>query len=96
MSTRTRKKSDGRQTAIPPESETVEWKESLGEWKEIVETSAAFATHRGGTVYVGVDRKGEVRGIQHGGKSIEDITNRIVQNTEPRIVPSVRIETIRN
>jgi hypothetical protein len=32
---------------IPPESDTVEWKESLGEWKEIIETCAAFATARG-------------------------------------------------
>lgn len=78
---------------LPRESETVEWKESLSVWKEIVETAAAFATHKGGTIYIGVDRKGEVRGIQHGEKSLEDITNRIVQNTEPRTAPSVRIVT---
>ena len=35
----------------PPESERVEWKQSLGEWKEIVETCAAFATAQGGTIY---------------------------------------------
>ncbi len=93
MDTQTRRKPVGKQPAIPPESETVEWKESLGEWKEIAETVAAFATHRGGRIFVGVDRKGEVRGVQHGGKSMEDITNRIVQNTDPRIVPSVRMET---
>ena len=32
---------------IPPESDTVEWRQSLGEWKEFVETCAAFATARG-------------------------------------------------
>ena len=43
---------------IPPESELVEWKQSLGEWKEIVETCAAFATARSGTIYVGVASNG--------------------------------------
>ena len=36
-----------RRIDIPPESDRVEWKESLGEWKEIIETCAAFATARG-------------------------------------------------
>jgi hypothetical protein len=36
-----------RRIDITPESDMVEWKQSLGEWKEIVETCAAFATARG-------------------------------------------------
>ena len=32
---------------IPPEGQTVEWKRSPGEWKEIVETCAAFAAATG-------------------------------------------------
>jgi len=42
----------------PPESERVECKQSLGEWKEIVETCAAFATAQGWTIYVGVASDG--------------------------------------
>ncbi|MFH1627125.1 MAG: hypothetical protein ABIE47_00180 [Pseudomonadota bacterium] len=38
------------------ESETVEWKRSLGEWKEIVITSAAMASLHGGHIIIGVDR----------------------------------------
>ena len=45
------------------ESETEEWKQSLGEWKEIVETCAAFATAKGGTIYVGISPKGERVGV---------------------------------
>jgi len=51
---------------IPTEGETVEFKESLGEWKEIVATCAAFATAKGGRVYVGVANDGRVAGVQIG------------------------------
>jgi len=59
--------------------------------KEIVETAAAFATAQGGTIYVGVTRKGDIRGIQDGEKTMEDIVNRIVQNTAPKTVPSAHL-----
>jgi len=62
---------------MPPESETVEWKQSLGEWKEIVETCAAFATARGGTVYIGVGPAGERVGVQIGKGTLEDLANKI-------------------
>jgi len=39
------------------ESETVEFKKSTGEWKEIVETISAFANTKGGVILVGVDEK---------------------------------------
>jgi len=40
------------------ESETVEWKRSLGEWKEIVITSAAMASLHGGHIIIGRDTHG--------------------------------------
>lgn len=80
-------------TRFPPESETVEWKQSLGEWKEIVETCAAFATAQGGTVYVGISPNGEVVGIDVGKGTLEDIINKIASNTSPRLVPSVSTTT---
>ena len=79
---------------IPTEGETVEFKESLGEWKEIVATCAAFATAKGGRVYVGVANDGRVAGVQIGKCTLEDLANKVVQNTNPRIVPS--IATIRS
>ena len=42
------------------ESETVEWKRSLGEWKEIVITSAAMASLHGGHIIIGVDPAGNL------------------------------------
>jgi len=49
---------------VPPEGETVEWKRSPGEWKEIVETCAAFATSRGGTIHVGISPDSQRSGVQ--------------------------------
>jgi ATP-dependent DNA helicase RecG len=74
---------------IPPESETVEWKRSPGEWKEIVETCAAFATSRGGTIYVGIGPDGDRLGVQIGQGTLEDLANKIAQNTNPRQTPSI-------
>lgn len=83
------KQASHRTTEIPTEGETVELKESLGEWKEIVETCAAFANARGGRIFVGVSQDGKVRGVQAGKGTLEDLVNKIGQNTSPRIVPSM-------
>lgn len=74
-------KQRSKRTQFPPESETVEWKQSLGEWKEIVETCAAFATAQGGTVYVGINPNGEVVGVDVSKGTLEDIINKIASNT---------------
>lgn len=75
--------------SIPSESETVEWKQSLGEWKEIVETCAAFATAQGGTVYVGISPQGERIGVQIGHGTLEDLANKIKLNTDPPQYPTI-------
>ena len=77
---------------VSPESQTVEWKQSLGEWKEIVETCAAFATSKGGTIYVGIGPKGERVGVQLGQGTLEDLANKIKVNTDPPQFPSIEIE----
>ena len=79
---------------IPVEGETVEFKESLGEWKEIVKTCAAFATAHGGRIFIGVSDSGQPVGVQIGKGTLEDLVNKIVQNTHPKIVPALdTIET---
>jgi ATP-dependent DNA helicase RecG len=75
--------------AIPPEGESVELKRSLGEWKEIVETCAAFATAKGGRLYIGVADDGRVVGVRIGKGTLEDLTNKIAQNTVPKLVPAI-------
>jgi len=71
------------------ESETAEWKRSLSEWKEIVVTSAAMASLHGGQILIGIEPTGEVCGVQVGKGTLEDLANRIAQNTSPRIAPSI-------
>ena len=78
----------------PVESETAEWKQSLSEWRESVESCAAFASANGATVYIGVRPKGAIAGVAIGKGSLEDLANKIVQNTEPRLVPSIEIKTV--
>jgi len=69
------------------ESETLEFKKSTGEWKEIIETISAFANRKGGVILVGVDKKKEVCGVAVGKGTIEDLTNKILNSTEPKIYP---------
>ena len=76
---------------IPEEGQTVERKESLSLWRDIVETCAAFATAQGGNVFVGVTDDGRISGVQIGKGTLEDLANRIAQNTTPRIVPAIRV-----
>lgn len=52
------------------ESLTVEFKTSFNE--NVIETLVAFSNAKGGTVYVGVADKGEVKGIQIGAETIQN------------------------
>ena len=45
------------------ESETLEFKKSLSEWKEIVETVSAFSNTKGGTIVVGIGDDGKIHGV---------------------------------
>lgn len=74
---------------IPDEGQTVERKESLSLWREIVETCAAFATAQGGRVFIGVRDDGGVCGVQIGKGTLEDLANKIAQNRSPKVVPAI-------
>ena len=67
----------------------VERKESLGERREIVETCAAFASARGGRIYIGVRENGTVVGVQIGRGTLEGLANDVAQNTVPKQVPAI-------
>lgn len=71
------------------ESETVEFKESFGD--EALEAIGAFANARGGIVIIGVKNSGDIIGFQIGKKTLEDISNRIQEATDPRLQPSITI-----
>jgi len=74
------------------ESQSREDKQSLNEWRQVVESVAAFATSKGGIVRIGIGPKGEKVGIQLGRGTLEDLSNKIKQNTDPPQYPSMTIE----
>ncbi len=78
------------------ESQTLEFKKSLAEINEILETISAFSNTKGGKILVGVEENKdgsikEVVGVAVKGKEIENLTNEIKQNTDPVIFPSVEL-----
>ena len=74
------------------ETQTAESKQSLGEWKEIVESVAALATSTGGIIHIGISPKGKREGVEIGKGTVEDLTNKIKLNTEPPQFPSITFE----
>lgn len=76
------------------ESTTIEWKQSLAEIKEIIETVAAFANTEGGRIFIGVSNSGKAIGVQIGKGTIENLANRIAQHTDPKIQPRITVKKI--
>ena len=71
----------------------MELKSSFSEWKEIVISLCAFANKNGGSVIVGLDDSGQPLGKEFGKGAIEDIANKIKQNTDPTLYPSINVQT---
>jgi len=58
------------------ETESVEFKETLS--KSFYKTISAFANTRGGIIFLGVDKKGNIHGVEPTNEFLENLTNRIV------------------
>ncbi|MCL0071549.1 putative DNA binding domain-containing protein [Thermodesulfovibrionales bacterium] len=76
------------------ESTTVEWKPSLSQINEIINAISAFANTEGGKIFVGVSKSGKLLGVQIGRNTIENLTNKISQNTDPKVHPCITVEKI--
>jgi ATP-dependent DNA helicase RecG len=74
------------------ESEKVEFKPSLSQTDKIMGSISAFSNTKGGLIVIGVSDKGEVLGVDIGKKTIESLANKIKQNTDPMVYPSIRVE----
>lgn len=74
----------------------IEFKKSLADTNRIVEIVCSFANSKGGIIYVGVDNKGKIIGIEIGKQKIEQLTNAITDNTEPVIYPEIKVIKIKN
>lgn len=60
------------------ENQNVEWKES---WRDdYLKWICGFANAQGGRIYIGIDDKGKIIGIQNGKKLLEEIPNKIQTN----------------
>ena len=76
------------------ESETLEFKQSLGEIREIIETAGAFANGQGGTIVIGVTNVGRVLGVDIGKDTLEALANSIQQQTDPKVFPSIVVAEV--
>lgn len=85
---------DLRKIILQGESEILEFKTSPGEWKEIIETISAFANTKGGKISLGISKSGKLLGVEIGKDTVERLTNRISQNTDPKIHPRIITEKI--
>jgi len=78
------------------EGETLELKNSLSDFDSILATISAFSNTKGGRILIGVDDDGKVTGIDIGKRTLEEIVNRISQNTNPKTYPEIKIERVQD
>ena len=73
------------------ESETVEFKKSISEVKEAVIDICGFSNSKGGILIFGISNKSEIIGQEASDSTLRKISNTIVDNTDPKIYPSIEI-----
>ena len=78
------------------ESTTIEWKPSLSQINEIIESIAAFSNTEGGRIFIGVSKHGNAVGVSIGKDTIENLANRIAQHTEPKVHPRITITKVKD
>lgn len=76
------------------ESEILEFKSSLSRIKDVIKTISAFSNTKGGSIIIGADDKGKVIGVDIGKKTAESLANKIKQNTDPQVYPSISVKEI--
>ena len=69
------------------ETETVEFKENIGD--SMFRTVSAFSNKRGGKIFIGIDKNGQIKGVDSSDKYLQELTNRIVDKTS--IYPSIDV-----
>lgn len=76
------------------ETETIELKSSLSKPEEIIETVSGFSNTKGGKILIGVSNTGRILGVKIGEDTVERLTNKIAQNTDPKVQPRISIQEI--
>ena len=90
------KKKNKQNLQITSESTTIEWKPSLSQINEIINTISAFSNTEGGRIFIGVSNTGKIAGVQIGQDTIENLTNSISQHTDPKIPPRITTKKIKD
>jgi len=76
------------------ETESIELKSSLSKLEEIVEAISGFSNTKGGKILIGVSNNGKILGAKIGKDTVERLTNKIAQNTDPKVQPRISIQEI--
>ncbi len=71
------------------ENNIVEFKKNFN--NETIVALAAFANTSGGSVYIGIDDKGKIKGVSASRESIQNWVNEIKSKTAPSIIPNVKV-----
>lgn len=77
-----------------PESKTLEFKRDPSSMKSILKTIVAFANTAGGTLIIGRDRDGVVRGIDDVLAAEERLANSIDDTIRPPMMPEIEVVTV--
>lgn len=79
------------------ESEILEFKKSTSESKEaLISIVAILNKHQKGELYFGINKKGDIVGLDIGEKTLRDISKTISDHIEPKIYPKIEKKTIKN
>lgn len=76
------------------ESETVEFKSGFN--TEVIVTLNAFANTHGGTVFIGINDAGDLKGVDIGAETLKTWLNEVKQKTNPALIPDVYELNIEN
>jgi len=70
------------------EGTTIEFKENFG--KESIETAGALANTQGGHIFIGVDKKGTLKGVTLTNETLKNWGNHISQVSQPMLIPELQ------
>lgn len=78
------------------ETETVEFKESISELDRALKTLCAFLNNNGGTLYFGINNKGNIVGQLLSDQNLREISQKIRDRIKPQITPKIEIHYLKN
>ncbi|MFH1957631.1 MAG: RNA-binding domain-containing protein [bacterium] len=70
---------DLRKLVLQGESETLEFKKSAGEWKEIIKTIAAFGSTRVGKIVIDISDSDKMSGVKIGSQDSGSFESQFVK-----------------